>query len=292
MQPQTTIVSCYYLIENNKKIGVSDYLEWITNFLLYCDSPIIMFSNGFIADAMDKFRTSVSEKHAKNWHLILLDTDDLDFSNYTGYWDKIQGKYITVNASPIVHKIWANKTGFLEKAIKLNPFSTEQFFWCDAGCWRNKTFAQHYAKDWFQYTIPQGIHLSWVKNLAKFQEANSEFMRQELFSGRKQESIMDQSTLLQILQKNKLLIQENDVDNLSVAGAIFGGTKDELILYCKCVKETYKLFYESSILPNTDQIILAVTSFDPRLNGKVINYDIDNYPIHGDSWFFFQYYNP
>jgi hypothetical protein len=47
-----------------------------------------------------------------------------------------------------LYRIWANKSFFVKEAIQLNPFESEHFVWCDAGCWRDNRVSSIYGKGW------------------------------------------------------------------------------------------------------------------------------------------------
>jgi hypothetical protein len=265
-----TIVSCFYFIEDNRKHNIQEYLNWITIFLKYCDRPIVMFTDGLIADKIDVMRKMYFPNYVSNWILIRRPISKLEFS-WPEYW-KNNHKQDTRNniQTPDMYRIWANKSQLVEEVAKMNPFNTSHFFWCDAGCWRNEEFAKKYAPGW-PSKLEDPLQITWAEN---FEQFYSEYNN------------IKQVTIADIL---KIKLQNMP----TVAGGIFGGSQVSVIRFAECIRNTYKLYGDFELFAGDDQAVMASASFIMQhIYGKfaVNHYNSTKYHISGDRWFFFQYY--
>ena len=250
-----TIVSCFYIIPENKKRRLEDYCYWLSLFLNYIPYPIVFFSDGAIADTIDSLKQT-SQPNAP-WICIRRPLESLEFQGleWDTYWSDCckKGTNGKVN-SPNVYRIWANKLILLEEVSKKNPFHTSHFYWCDAACWRNEEFASVIGRNW-KLPLTPGFHCTWLDNLHTFQSSE------------------------------EILLQGNMP---TIAGAIFGGTSETIEL----VKKRFCLMYEAarrhSLLDLNDQGVLAASVFNmPNIH----NWEAKKYPVipYGDPWFLFQY---
>jgi hypothetical protein len=220
-----TIVSCFYYIPENQKRTIEEYMSWLTLFLLYVDYPMVIYSYGEAADVIEKFRLT----HHPNipFQLIRRPLEELAFGgeSWMTYWKNCcdEGANGPVH-SPYVYRIWANKLTFVSEVIEKNPFGTDYFYWCDAGCWRNEEIARTYGASW---ALPEkeGFHVSWLDNFGT-------------------------------LTPNEILTRKNTV---TLAAGLFGGSPKEI----KLVKEVYEKIYEAvkqkNITHLVDQNVLAAT---------------------------------
>jgi hypothetical protein len=144
----TTVVSCYYRL-NQSKHSMDEYMVWIAQFLANIDTPIVMFSDGEEYNIMCDIReqANLSDK----FFPIRKPLADLKFS--TPEWIQTWTHQVEKSKYKHLHneqlfRIWANKSFFVEEAIQHNPFESDTFVWCDAGCWRDPRLARAYGKGW------------------------------------------------------------------------------------------------------------------------------------------------
>jgi hypothetical protein len=261
-----TIVSCYYLIPNNKKRSIPDYMTWITNFLTFCDTPIVMFSDGPIADEMDRIRHAT---FPTKWLLIRRPLDQLHFSSpeYMTYFAALETHRPRGITADVV-KIWMNKTIFLNEVITKNPFNTNSFLWCDAGCWRNTSLASRYAPGWPR-NPPSTLSMTWIDTLAE--------VRAIIRQGRP-ESLED------CVKRYSLILTKP-----SVAGAIFGGSAEALQALAEVFPKVLDILMKSKIYMDGDQEILAFSAIWLQQIIPVDLYDkFRHMPEGTDEWFLFQ----
>jgi hypothetical protein len=218
-----TIVSCFYYIPENQKRTIEEYLYWMNNFLKYVDHPMVFFSDGQIADEIEKFRLSQLPKVP--FQLIRKPLEELKFGekDWIDYWSLCckEGANGAVN-SPNVYRIWTNKLWFLSEVIEKNPFNTNTFYWCDAGCWRNEEIARTYGPSW---ALPEkeGFHVSWLDNFGS-------------------------------LTPEEILVKPNTV---TLAAGLIGGSPKQILLVKDVYEKIYKKAKEINLTHINDQHILA-----------------------------------
>jgi hypothetical protein len=107
-------------------------------------APIVLFTEEHLAPVFQAMRPS----HLP-LHIIIHPFQELETwsGEYPEQWrdqhalnpeGHIQGNVngVVTQQSPELYAIWAHKPAFVQKAIQVNPFSTEFFFWCDIGAFR------------------------------------------------------------------------------------------------------------------------------------------------------------
>ena len=259
----TTIVSCYYLLPNNKKRSVDQYMNWISTFLTHCTSPIVMFSDGAIADEMDAFRKS----RGLRWLLVRTPVNELHFGSEAELQymeDRSSGRPIT----PDVMRIWLNKSHLMSRVAKANPFNTESFIWCDAGCWRDQHFAKVYAPGWPR-SPPKALTSSWIGN--SLQDVKSLPKPNPTF----EEFVTHYMAYL--------------LDRPAFTGGIFGGDKEAISNFTEIFTKVFEICRVRNIPIDGDQELCGVTVLWMESQGmRVAFYDETNLPPGTDNWFALQ----
>jgi len=258
----TTIVSCYYLLPNNKKRSIESYMNWISIFLTHCTSPIVMFSDGPIADQMDAFRKTCPDK----WLLVRTPLNDLHFGSQAELQymeDRSRGRPIT----PDVMRIWMNKSHLLSQVAKTNPFNTESFIWCDAGCWRDPEFAKVYAPGWPR-APPKALTCSWLGTMEDFRTLDNKNSTFEEFV----DYYMGQL-----------------VNKPSFTGGIFGGDKEAIRNFTEIFTKIFDICRSRGIPIDGDQELCGTAVLWMEYKGMPTKfYEDKNLPPGTDNWFALQ----
>ena len=257
----TTIVSCYYLLPNNKKRSIESYMIWISNFLTYCTSPIVMFSDGPIADEMDAFRKIRPDK----WLLIRTPLTDLDFGSQADLQymeERSSGRPIT----PDVMRIWMNKSHLMSKVANINPFNTDSFIWCDAGCWRDEIFARAYAPGWPR-AAPKALTCSWL-------------------------GTMEDRTLVKsnIFEEFVINHMEHLVNKPAFTGGIFGGDKESISKFTEIFTKIFEICRARRIPIDGDQELCGTAVLWMESQGMPTKFFDESTPLPPgtDNWFALQ----
>ena len=119
-----TLVTAYFALERKGR-SVRDYHKWMGNFLPFVRWPMVIFCDEQSLDTVKRLR---GRKPA-----VYLVTDYEEFHVYQ-YRDIFRK---CPPGSPIELKmVWYEKPNFLRRAIEMDSFASEMFFWTDIGSYR------------------------------------------------------------------------------------------------------------------------------------------------------------
>jgi len=270
MTHNTTIVTCFYTLPNNGKHSLVEYKRWIFSFCSYGTEPVVFFVEpGMIAKQIEAICIGVQ----RPYKIIYRFLDDLAYGSkeWLDYWSFVRSKE---PSGPMVceemHRIWANKTVFLEEVIRENPFDTQQFVWSDIGCWRGPpVFLETYAPKW--PSPIQTLEVLWIEQLNEMRKAFEKASPKTL-----EEAITN--------------VQIGHVP--TVAAAQFGGPANDCLLFCSFMKEGFELYKKHSIVADTDQHVMAHVSLwlEKTYPTSLTNVPSpQTTPLGADRWFAFQF---
>lgn len=146
---KVTLVTAFYPIKS--KFPTEQYLKWARNFMKI-QAPIVMFTTPELARAFKQLRNDTGPLY-----MIGVPFEELDA------WVLYKDEWIAHHAmdhekeyhTPELYAIWAQKAFFVEHAVRLNPYETEYFFWCDIGAFRAETVEKRILE-----RFPSAAHLS------------------------------------------------------------------------------------------------------------------------------------
>jgi hypothetical protein len=126
-----TVVSAYYEIPSKHHHEL--YRMWGQRFLTLA-APIVLFVDPSMVEWVRNYRGD------KPIHIIEMPFNELEmWIKYQDVWRENHTRDPERHIhSPELYAIWAQKSGFVERAIQCNPFHTEYFFWCDFGIFREE----------------------------------------------------------------------------------------------------------------------------------------------------------
>jgi hypothetical protein len=273
---QATVVSCYYPLSNSKH-SVEHYVQWIINFLTYVDSPIVMFSDGQVVDFILDVRAKAGLQD--KLFLIRKPFNELKFSGEV--WDTIWDSHVPMSSFAHIHnkelfKIWANKSFFVQEAIAKNPFQTDYFVWCDAGCWRDQRIASLCGPGWpvVSKIIPKKLHILAIESIIPY----------------------FQQIVSQPAWSHEEMVRKIKTDNVViVGGTILLGDREAWASWIPMVEATLLLFIQQNKFAGDDQAVLATTALTLHIADKEHAPIFYKKPIvapffmgGGDIWFAFQ----
>lgn len=132
-----TIVTAFFSMPS--KHTKNNYLSWIKNFLLLNENMVIFTDN-------ENYEYINSLRNSSNTHIIVTSIDKFNTYKYIDYWDYCKSIDIETVHNTQLYILWNEKTFFVEKAINLNKFNSEYFFWMDIGCIRDEQMIPHIKK--------------------------------------------------------------------------------------------------------------------------------------------------
>jgi hypothetical protein len=251
----TTIVSAYYEIKS--KFDKDKYLEWGKTFMKL-ESPIILFTEKNLIPELKALRED------RPIEFIVIPFENID--TWELYKDKWQTDYYNdpekIYHTPELYAIWAQKAFFVERAITLNTFNTNYFFWCDFGAFRNP-------------------------NIDK--EVLNSFPTSKYFSNDKiiLQAINDLTTEEQIIKEDGIYGEKitDEWNEVRLVGGLWGGSINACINWKNSFKNMLEKYILAGRFAGKDQIVMLSTYLEnPELANivKCTKKDID-------EWFFLEY---
>lgn len=278
---KTTIVSCYYELPKSKH-SLREYLRWISNFLQNVDTPIIMFGEGQSLEFMKQVRTQAGLQD--KFFTIEKPFSSLKFSSPE--WIRKWEEQVKKSNFPQLHnqelfRIWANKSFFVEEAIQKNPFGSEIFAWCDAGCWRDEFSAQIFGPSWPipEKVIANRLHIVAMSPILPWLEKTH-----------------NQPSTISL---KDFTLQVNTRFVAIVGGTILVGDKAAWQTWIPTFEETLNIYIDNDLFAGDDQAVITSTALwlhkldspnkplfltSPGKNG-FLNIAGRSF---GDAWFCFQ----
>jgi hypothetical protein len=241
MKHSTTIVSCYYPRNENSRHTFEEYNSWIEQFLTYVNTPIVMFSDGEAYDWMYKVREKA--QLLDRFFLIRKPLSDLECSSPE--WEDIWTRQLKLGPwkdEPFqtIFKIWNQKSFFVEEVLQKNPFESDVFVWCDAGCWRNPIVCRNYAQDWpcLKVIQPNRMFLLVIESMdALIQRLNEPDIQ----------TLEDVVTKVQTCHKTTL------------SGTMLVGDRKAWEIWIPIFREALQYYAKHNLFAGDDQAVLAST---------------------------------
>ncbi|GAA6011354.1 hypothetical protein JCM11491_002755 [Sporobolomyces phaffii] len=140
-----TIVSSFYRIDSGKKHRVSEYHEWLTNFLGSVELPIIFYCAPSMSAYIRNLRgnkplTLIADYNDPFEMPPLLALGGKTWAQKQYELDPEQRWHV-----PDVYGVWTAKPWIVRDASDRNPYDSEYFFWVDAGSFRDAQVTHNFA---------------------------------------------------------------------------------------------------------------------------------------------------
>jgi hypothetical protein len=131
---KTTIVTCYYKFPS--KYSSKVYTEWINNFLeIPC--KMVVFTD---SESLPLIRSG-REKYKEITTIIDLPMDKWEINTIVpkSYWKYCHQLDVENDIHTTkLYQVWAMKSWFVKRAIEMNPYGSDYYFWCDIGSVRDR----------------------------------------------------------------------------------------------------------------------------------------------------------
>ena len=223
-----TIVTGFFKM--NSKFSQDTYRNWMNNFLKL-NEYMVIFTD------IHNFEYINSRRNTSNTLIIVTSIDKFEVAKYMDYWKYCHSIDLEKSYHSIeLYMIWNEKTFFIEKALNLNPFNSDYFFWMDIGCIRDEEILKSINKFYVN-----GIPENKTVLSAITQNIPSHFLNENKIS-------------ISLENKNGLsrLIEHNYIQ-----GGFFGGYKNALRDWIKIYTDELALFVNTKTFGGKDQNIMG-----------------------------------
>lgn len=258
-----TLVTAFYPIRS--KFLPQQYLEWGKNFLSL-QSPIVLFTEEHLVETFRSIRPS----HL-SLYIVVLPFNQLD--TWSGTLPEQWNHQHTLNPeghiighmgqqqTPELYAIWSQKPYFVEKAIHLNPFQTDFFFWCDFGAFREA------IPEAIQEKFPETKH--FVPNRLLVQAMTSVPPHEK---ERQSDGIFGPRL-------------DHSWNHVRFIGGLWGGDKQACLAWKEAYHRMLHLYFEKGRYAGNDQIVMLSTILENPSLTIAVN------PTREDinQWFFLEY---
>ncbi|KPV77035.1 uncharacterized protein RHOBADRAFT_42248 [Rhodotorula graminis WP1] len=141
-----TIVSSFYRVDSGKKHRVSEYNEWLGNFLHSVELPIVFYCAPSFAAYVKNLRgnkpiTLITEFSSPFDMPPVQDLGGHDWAVRQHKLDPEQHVHV-----PDVYGVWTAKPWIVKDAAARNPYGSEYFFWVDAGGFRDSSVTHSFVE--------------------------------------------------------------------------------------------------------------------------------------------------
>ena len=250
-----TVVTAFYPIKS--KFPSTKYFEWAHTFMKL-SSPIILFTDASLTALFKSMRGD------KPIFIVELPFDELDTwklyeNKWKAHWHIDPEKHIH---TPELYAIWAQKVFFVERAIELNVFSTDYFFWCDIGAFRNPS----------------------ISNVILNSFPTTHFM--------KYEKLILQA--IGIIPESEKTMKDDGIfgepinykwNECRLVGGLWGGSTTACIQWKKSYQETLEKYFSANRFAGKDQAVMLSTYLANPILANIVR----STKTGIDNWFFLEH---
>jgi len=250
-----TVVTAYYPIKS--KFSMERYMEWANTFLRI-QSPIILFTEQEMVESIRQRRGD------RPIEIVILPFHELDtWKLYESKWkEQYEMDPEKHRHSPELYAVWAQKAFFVERAIQLNSFQTEFFFWCDIGAFRDPYVSSAILESFpmIDYLEPNSILLQSVGNVVP----TDWVPRRDRICG------------------EMISHQWNET---RLVGGLWGGGMEGCLQWKKAYQTMLERYFQSGRFAGKDQQVMLSTYLANISLAKVVHCT----KPHIDEWFFLEH---
>jgi hypothetical protein len=232
-------------------------MDWGATFLKL-KAPIVLFTEESMVDEILKLREN------RPIQIITIPFTELDtWKLYKDKW--VQNHQIDPENryhTPELYAIWAQKPFFVEKAIEINPFKTDYFFWMDFGAMRDPNIDQRVLNNFphTDYFMNDKILLQSMGNL------------KESDKKRGKDGICGEKI-------------SNRWNELRLVGGLWGGSAKACLRWKQEYQTMLEKYFEKNRFAGKDQIVMLSTYLENPKLAIIVEPTLQGI----DQWFFLQY---
>jgi hypothetical protein len=245
-----TIVSAYYEIPS--KYPKEFYYPNIQRFLQSIRTPMVFFCDASNVPLFLSWRGDLP--------CVFVSLSQSEFYAYKVYGYDFWAKQCEIDTekyhTPELSALWFEKKVFVKRAIQLNPYRTDYFFWCDAGCVRSDAWSP--------------LIRTFGQNIASMEPGKLYFQK------------------IHSIDAPPGMTPLYEFPEYGIAGAIYGAHKDMWDWFIEAYCHMVWTYVQNNKCANMDQYIMA--SLAVLHPDKIVCIDKNTMPwicVCPDIWFFF-----
>lgn len=250
-----SVVTAFYPIRS--KFPSSQYMQWAKTFLSL-QSPIILFTEESLVETFQTMRGS------KPIRILTIPFAELDT------WKLYGPKWVEQHTmdpekrihTPELYAIWAQKPFFVEKAIRLNPFQTDFFFWCDIGAFRDPSISPIVLDSFPQTKYFQGDRLL-LQAIHPLKGADTPMLDDGIYGPK----------LTHMWNENRLV------------GGLWGGSIDACLNWKAAYQKMIERYFEANRFAGKDQVLMFSVYLEHPELAVVVKCTVRGI----DEWFFLEH---
>lgn len=279
-----TLVTSFFVFNNNIKHKFEEYNRWIPNFLsqiccvpivIYCQSNFTSFLRNITAknspDAVVKF-VELEDVWSLRWlqRAVPRIENETKSGVYTQYqsWKEAYTKdqypkdrSIWRWNSPQLYAVWNAKPSLVAEVASINPYQSDYFFWIDIGSFRN--------------------------NKHRFRQWPSELVLREVFT--KEDKLMAGLISPLNIPPFSNSTPELTIETEIVQAGFFGGSKSAVTWFSHEFTRLHDFHFSRGHFIGIEQIVMnSVVLTNPSRFILLLAYNIAK--ECGDKWFYFHQY--
>jgi len=258
----SSVVTAYFTFSKSKH-NHAEYMRWFGNFFPYLSTPLFIFTERNMLDYFSSIRSQF-----RNLTTIIL-FESIWQIPVAKEFEAVFRSQWTIDPerrihSPELYAIWNCKSWFLKTAAERNDFSSDFFFWVDAGSFRDRKV----SRDWPDTQRVQAVFVN-TSNRFLVSAINSAFWND--------------------IQR-KRINPNYPFDKFDIIqGTFFGGTVSSVPLYHEHFLQLLRNFSLRNLFIGKDQNVM--NSFVLQYPQYFIILDSSNLDHScGNGWFYFQFF--
>lgn len=222
-----TLVTAFFPLSSSKH-SVESYTEWLHSFFSRIETPVVVYTTPAYANVILAARGTLPI------YLSVEYSTPFDTAPLRGLEAQYYGKQHDIDRERDHHNgglyaVWNAKAALVNRSIELNPFSSDYFFWVDAGCFRE---VNHPFRHW--------------PDVAKVEQ---------IFQGRQDMPLVQVIQPLPASVYTDWKLSDGPLDYDYIAAAIFGGHRTGMQRFVERFYELHNRYLAEGKFVGKDQTV-------------------------------------
>jgi hypothetical protein len=229
-ESKITIVTAYYMLGTHSKHSSEDYAKWTANFFPKIQTPMAIFTS------CDQLTTIKDYRKTLTGTIICYGLEDVPplalFAN------DYKGRQFALDPEnayhyPELYFIWNAKPWYVAETAKWNPYSSEYFFWIDAGSFR-----------------PHGGYFEWP-NIERVES---------IFANQQRELLLGMIRCPTTPRLQNYQLEHGPINEHIIQGGFFAATKSGALWFADTFYKYHNQFYDAGHFVGKEQEIMSAVA--------------------------------